>query len=263
MRKICSLDFIQIAQLPTDVLDSYGNVVLQANTSPDEQWILKNYFKDLYTEEVKIIIQKPESVENKVVLDEKSVGACDDVTGAITDDLSNDQADDDNLVVEEETLDTNLKAFSEEKIAKISEVAFELASMFGYDNSEKEKLKLIATYFNASLNQFTKKDLLDKKFSANKANKSYEMLNTKAGIPDDVKLALKNIIEPYDTVKFNLSNKIPLNHIMTPIYVYEDLMLKFNNNKDKVLEKMLQYGGNRFNIFVLHKFLKIMRDMND
>lgn len=265
MKKICSLDFIKIEQIPTDVLDTAGNVILQANTKPDEQWILKYYFKDIYTEEVKVIVQEPETVE--VAELETEISEDNQIDMEIEGDESPDSTEDSELAeeetVEEENLDDKLEPYSEEQVNKISDIALKLSSMFGYSEPEKEKLKKIAKYCNISLDQFTKRDLKDKKFSLNKAKKSHEMLMTQPGVSDEVKNAIGGIVDVYDTVNFSLDPKIPLTHIMFIIYIYEDLMLKFDNNKERVLEKMLQYGGNRFNVFVLHKFLKIVREMND
>ena len=66
----------------------------------------------------------------------------------------------------------------------------------------------------------------------------------------------------YDTNEFkpkdeNLSD-IPFSHIIGIADYYKKLLDK-NYTKEKALNKLLQIGGNRFNIFILHKFINKMR----
>ena len=55
---------------------------------------------------------------------------------------------------------------------------------------------------------------------------------------------------------------LPYSHIVAIASHYDNLLGK-NISKDEALKKMLQLGGNKFNIFILHKFIYMMRNLND
>lgn len=151
--------------------------------------------------------------------------------------------------------------FNDEQATRIAKYSVKLGELLNYSKDELEELKKAAYHCNIGISKFTIEDLEKKGFEKRKALESYEMLLEK-GFSEKIAEAVKLCINNYDSDTFTLSSKIPYYHIIAITYYYENLLSQ-TNSKQKALEKMLELGGNKFNIFILHKFIKIMRETND
>lgn len=152
--------------------------------------------------------------------------------------------------------------FNEEEAKKIVESSLKLGKMFNYSANELKELEQVAYYSNIGITNFRKDDLAKKDFLKMKILSSYQMLSENGKVSNNIAQIIKNCASNYESNSFPLNSQIPYYHIVTITGFYEDL-LAVNESKTLTLMKMLQIGGNQFNIFVLHKFIKLMRDSDE
>lgn len=152
--------------------------------------------------------------------------------------------------------------FDEEQAQRIAQYSAKLGRMIGFSEAEVKELELVAYNCNIGVSKFKKADAAKKGFRKMKAYASYEKLIESGIIPAHLAEMVKYIVNSYESDSFPLDAKIPYYHIVAITSFYEDLLAQ-NKPKTEILLKMLQLGGHKFNIFVLHKFIKMMRDAND
>jgi len=165
--------------------------------------------------------------------------------------------------IEEEVLEENqpLK-FDIEQAKRMVEYSLKLGEILNFNAKELKELEQVAYYYNIGVSEFKKSDVSNKDFRKMKALASYELLIESGEVPSNIAEIIKFSATAYESTDFPLDTKIPYHHIVAITGYYEDL-LALNNSKELTLMKMLQMGGNHFNIFVLHKFIKLMRDNNE
>lgn len=152
--------------------------------------------------------------------------------------------------------------FDENQAKRIVNASIKLGKIFNYSPSELKELEQVAYYCNIGITEFRKNDLQKKDFRKRKILTSYNMLSRSGQVTDDIAQIIKSCASPYESDSFPLNSKIPYYHIVAITNCYEDLLAQ-SQSKDATLIKMLQMGGNHFNIFVLHKFIKLMKDSNE
>lgn len=152
--------------------------------------------------------------------------------------------------------------FDEEQANRIKQYSSQLAKQLGFSKDEIKEIELVAYNCNIGITRFKKADAAKKSFRKMKVFASYEQLMEEEAIPQHLAEMIKYIINPYDSDAFKLDSKIPYYHIVAITSFYEE-MLAQGKDKSDILLKMLQLGGHQFNIFVLHKFIKMMREAND
>lgn len=152
--------------------------------------------------------------------------------------------------------------FDEEQANRIKQYSSQLAKQLGFSKEEIKEIELVAYNCNIGITRFKKADEAKKSFRKMKIFASYEKLMEEETIPQHLAEMIKYIINPYDSDAFKLDSKIPYYHIVAITSFYEEMLAK-GKDKSDILLKMLQFGGHQFNIFVLHKFIKMMREAND
>lgn len=170
----------------------------------------------------------------------------------------NDEIDEVEEVVDD---DPQLK-FDEAQAKDIVKFAQKLGNLLKLSANELKDLELVAYNYNIGIDRFKKSDSLKKQFRSLKAYASYEKLINEGVISTKIAEMVKMTASGYDSNAFPLSDKIPIANIVSIVGYYVDL-LSGGLSKDKVLLKMLQLGGNQFNIFALHKFIKMMRELDE
>lgn len=148
--------------------------------------------------------------------------------------------------------------FDESQAKSIVEHSVKLAKILNLSQKELKELEQVAYYCNIGISDLKKADLKNKEFRKMKAFASYKKLIDEAKVHRDIAEIVKFSANDYSSESFPLDSRIPLQHIVAITSFYEDLLDKTNSKQDTLL-KMLQLGGNHFNIFVLHKFIKLMR----
>lgn len=152
--------------------------------------------------------------------------------------------------------------FDGKQAKKIVEHSVRIAKMLNYASNEVNELEQVAYYYNYGIEKFKETDISKPNFRKVKAYASYEKLLEEGLVSDRVAEIVKLCGNNYESEGFPLSTKPPYHHIVAITGFYEDSLAQ-NKTKDETLLKMLQMGGNNFNIFVLHKFIRMMRDSNE
>lgn len=149
--------------------------------------------------------------------------------------------------------------FDDEQAKRIVEHSVKLGKLLSYPANDLKELEQVAYYYNAGIIKCKKADKSRKDFRKQKAFASYQLLLESNQVPSNIAEIVKLTANAYESDAFPLNSKIPYHHIVAITGYYEDLLSQ-NESKELTLMKMLQMGGNHFNIFVLHKFIKLMRD---
>lgn len=153
-------------------------------------------------------------------------------------------------------------SFDEELANRIVANSIKIGKILKYSPKELQELEQVAYYCNIGISKFKRADLEKSNFYKMKIYASYEYLIKNETISADLAEIVKHCGSNYDSNAFPLDSKIPFFHIVAITSYYEDLLMK-NNSKTSTLNKMLQIGGNKFNIFILHKFIRMMREENE
>lgn len=232
MIKICALDFLKKETFTTDVISRDGKILYSAEDKVTPEILLSLYFKEIYSEE-KIQVKNEDPVFQ--------------------------------VRTEEDELNEKL-VFDEEQALRVSKHSLEMAKILGWDEEECKDLQQAAYYHNVGDIELTKKDKLSKGYRQKRAEAGYHHLFKVLELPDKIAEVSKLYITNYDTNSFELDKKnrsnVPFHHIVA-IASYYDEFLKNTASKNEAIIKMLRLGGNKFNIFILHKFLYKMRNTND
>lgn len=149
--------------------------------------------------------------------------------------------------------------FDEKQAQRIAQHTVNFAKTLNFSDTDLKEIEQVAYYCNIGITEFKKSDLTKRNFRKRKFLASYEKLSSEGIIPENLAEIVKHCADDYDSDSFLLDTKFPYHHIVTLADVYEELLSQ-NNSKPETLLKMLQKGGNQFNIFILHKFIKMMRE---
>jgi len=166
------------------------------------------------------------------------------------------------LAAEKEALlkDPNLE-FDEIQAKRIVEHSLAIGKMFNFSQAELKDLEQVAYNCNIGITEFKKSDIAKKDFRKMKAYASYKKLQKEETIQPKIAEMVKFTATSHASDSAILNSKMPIDNIVGIVSYYED-SLSQNMPKEEILLKMLQLGGNHFNIFILHKFIKMMRDTN-
>lgn len=151
--------------------------------------------------------------------------------------------------------------FDEDEAKRMVENSLKIGKILKFSPVELKELEQVAYYYNIGITKFKKADLSRKGFRKMKIYASYEALLTKSDVPEKIAEMVKFCASNYEGFAFPLNQKIPCHNIVAITSFYEELLAK-TGSKEETLLKMLQIGGNQFNIFILHKFIKLMRETN-
>lgn len=161
----------------------------------------------------------------------------------------------------DEPEDKQLK-FDEEQAKRLVDYSVKLGKELGFAKAELKEIEEVAYNYNIAITQFTTDDLLKRGFRKMKVRAAYEYLSKANTVSEKVIESVKLCANNYESETFALNAKIPYHHIVAITSYYEELLAQYNS-KSKTLAKMMELGGNKFNIFVLHKFIRIMRENNE
>jgi hypothetical protein len=166
------------------------------------------------------------------------------------------------LTAEKEALlkDPNLE-FDEIQAKRIVEHSLAIGKIFNFTPAELKDLELVAYNCNIGITEFKKSDMAKKDFRKMKAYASYKKLQKEETVQPKIAEMVKFTATSHASDSVILNSKMPIDNIVGIVSYYED-SLNQNVSKEETLLKMLQLGGNHFNIFILHKFIKMMRDTN-
>lgn len=162
-------------------------------------------------------------------------------------------------IIAEYSEDAAKLKFDVERAKRIADYAFKMGVYSGYSEKMLDEVQQAAYMHNIGIVTLEKSDLEDiKAFPKKQAKASYDLL-LENGFSQAIADTAKFCINSYKSHAFDLTKPIPYHHIVAIASSYESLIDQ-GLSKQKALDSMLQSGGNRFNIFVLHKFIRLMRE---
>lgn len=285
MIKICSLDFLNREVFDTDVMLEDGKVVVKSGSKVTPALLLKLYFQDIYTQQdlceidknealfnqqEKIRIQQEEKELLQKTLEEKQLKKESEekipheftpVEQAAEERKKYGQIESQE---EKEKESSPLLVFDEERAARIAKYAVMLGKSINMEQGNLNELEKAAFYHDIGRKKLREEDLGKKDFKRKVANLSYDIMTKEMNLPEQVAEVAHFYLDSYESKDFKLDKQhgfvVPYSHIISIVVCYDNLLAEFS--KDETLLKMLQMGGNRFNIFVLHRFINIMRNSN-
>ena len=247
MIKICSLEFLNKNEFDTDILLEDGRVLFSAGSAITPELLLRLYYKDIYVN--KNLFKEEFKKELKDKTEEIQAPALSETVKSILPKNS------------EETLE-----FDEQQAQRVADYSVKLGQKIGMEPQQLEELKQAAYYHNIGRTKLTKADLDKNDFKKRQAEEGYNFLITEKNFSEKIAEAAIFYNRKYQGGQINLSERnyydLPYSHIVAITNYYDELINK-NTSKDDVLKQMLQLGGNKFNIFILHKFINMMRNSND
>lgn len=190
------------------------------------------------------------------------INKMDNVNEKNNEDLVLGEKSDKEAEVENEDPDNMQLVFDENQASRIVEYSLKLGKLLKFSANDLKELEQVAYYCNIGISEFKKSDLSKKGFRKMKAFASYEKLLSEKNVSEKIAEMVKFCANNYESDAFPLNSQIPFHQIVAITSFYEELLMQ-NNSKQTTLLKMLQIGGNQFNIFILHKFIKMMRETND
>jgi len=240
MYKVCSLDYINSEIFDVDILSADEKILYPAGTKITPEILLKLYFKEIYADEKTKIEQLDILPQEQVVEIE-----------------NNTRTDEYNFDVDEK----GYIIFDEQQAMRVSDLALSIGKEIKYNKEQLEILKQGAYYHNIGITNFKPEDLRKKDFKQLQAQAGYEILKNQKNMPEEIALCAKLWINNYEPSAHNLKEDIPYHHVVAISRFYDKLGTQ-KIQKEKILEIMLKCGGNKFNIYVLHKFIRMMRGQN-
>lgn len=268
MIKICSLDFLNREVFDTDIMSADGKIVCKTNDKVTPDKLLKLYFQELFAEvdlcelernrekeEQEKFWREEEEKQEKARIEEELKKKAEKKIYAKLEETKPEQE-----LVDEKEIAKQL-IFDEDRAKRIQAYATLMAKAIKLPTEKMKELEQVAYYYNVGRSQFNESDLTRKGFKKRQAAASYEMLLNEMNFAPHMAEVAELYLVPYDSKEFKLEKhggtEVPYQHIVAIADYYEELMSK--TSKEEALLKMIQLGGNRFNIFVLHKFVEIMR----
>lgn len=274
MIKICSLDLLNKENFETDVMTADRRVLYSIGEKITPEIILKLYFKEIYVEKTPIKVISEESTSDsdshKIAVSTFSKENVHSGPRTINADISegpditipkdfNRLEQDPEAVNLKDDFENQPLEFDEEQAKKIVSHSLKLGKILNFSEGELKELEQVAYYCNIGITNFRRQDALKKGFRRMKAFIGYDKLISEKIVSVKIAEMVKVSASNYESETFSLDAKIPYNHIVAITSYYEELLAQ-NASKELTLLKMLQIGGNQFNIFVLHKFLNTMKE---
>ncbi len=153
--------------------------------------------------------------------------------------------------------------FDEGHAQRVREYSLKIGKLIDMPKDKLEELKDAAYYHDIGITKFTESDLQKANFDMWQGEAGVNILTKERQFPKSVAEVALAHLKPYNSARFPLikedKNCVPYAHIVAIANCFDELSYK-NLGKKRALEKMAQLGGGRFNIFILHKFIRAMRD---
>lgn len=251
MTEICSLDFLNKEKFDLDIISEGGTKLFSAETEITPEALLSLYFKKFTT---KNPLKTPEEIEaaRKKALQENPPKNLEEYLSFFEEFIN----------INPENLN-----FDKDNAEKIMKLSCSIGALVDMPQVAMEKLKLAAYFYKIGVIKLTETDLSIPGFSKKVGETGYNLLTLKMRIMEEVAVTANDYMLPYDVSSLNIQSKdtsdIPYSHIVSIADYYYKLIDEKNFTKEDALKKMLKFGGNKFNIFLLHKFIKMMRESDE
>lgn len=269
MIKICSLEFLNKNSFDVDITLADGRVLFSAGDPITPSLLLRLYYKEIFingypikkereldedldsNEACELTVDKVESFfEESPEPEEEIEKTREYATVAIADE------DDSNEPLE----------FDEEQGKRVAQLTVKFAQHLGISQQQIQELHQAAYYHKIGRTKLKKSDLGERDFYQKQGDAGYEILTKEMKLSERIAEAAKFYYRRCQGSQMQYDNQnysdIPYSHIVAITSYYDDL-ISVNLTEDAALQEMLRQGGNKFNIFILHKFISMMRNTND
>lgn len=249
MIKVCSLEFINKNTFDVDIMSSDGKLLFPAGSEITPELLLRLYYKDIYTKGR--VEEEAKAKTTDIDIEEKlqTLATLQTIKEVIIDEGSKEPLE-----------------FDEEQAKRVADYSTKLGQTIGMEKKHIEELQQAAYWHNIGRTKLTKADLNKKDFKRKQAEEGYNLLIKEKKLSEKIAEAAKFYNRKYQSSQMDFKEPnysgVPYSHIIA-ITSYYDELISQNMQKDEALKKMLQIGGNKFNIFILHKFITMMRNTND
>lgn len=156
--------------------------------------------------------------------------------------------------------------FNKDDADKLAQLAVEVGKLLNFSVGKLKELEKAGYYLRIGMPRLTTSDIEDRKtFRQKLANASYQIVMNEMHLPEPICTSIRNYVVDYNIKQFNIAGnkniQIPNIHILAVVNCY--VTLRKTRSKEDTLKEMLYIGGNKFNVFLLHKFIHMMRMRND
>lgn len=152
--------------------------------------------------------------------------------------------------------------FNEEQAQRVAELSVRLAAVLSMGAKQQDEVKQAAYYHNIGRSKFRKLDLEEKDFKKRQAVAGYNHILNDLKLSPKIAEAAMFYNKKYQSSELNLKSgkqaDFPYSHIVAVTNYYDELTSE-GLSKSATLMKMLELGGNKFNVFILHKFIHMVR----
>lgn len=230
MKKICSLDFLNKETFGVDVKSPSGEVLCSRDEEVTPNKLLKLYYVELCVDEELEAAYQVELEAQKIA-------------------------------------ESKIKwlAFDEEEAKAVQKYALIIADILRLPPERKNEVKQAAYYLKIANPQFKEEEALEPDFVFKRGEASFLHIFKELKLPKKVAEVAKLYFTKYDCNQFDIKKEnvgFSLTSIVS-IASYYNTFLRKTNSKNEAIMKMLRLGGNKFNIYILHKFIYKMRTTND
>lgn len=251
MSKICSLDFLKKKEFDLDIISIGEKKLFSVGDKITPEILLSLYFKEILAREPEKPPEEIERLERKAKMEQiDQTFAFLDMRKALEPFIEN-------------QLSTNIP-FDTAHAKRIMQLSYNLGVAIDMSDENIEELKQASYYYKIGVIKLTNEDLLEPDFEKRQAEIGYELLTSEMKMSKKVADVTRDYSLKYNSVAFDLSSKdasgIPYAHIVGIVDYYDKLVTKASLSNDEALKRMLQIGGDKFNVFILHKFINMMRD---
>jgi hypothetical protein len=280
MKRINALDFLNKPNFTIDVYSEKGELLYPLGSEVTSEILLRAYFKKLYIKDedeniyLEIDKDKDKDKEKETYIEplETEVNASTErqekvveevLTKSFTEKLSDDdEKTEETKAAQTLTIDPDAHLVFDETLSQdIANLSVKFAEHLGYSKNELEEIKQAAYYRNIGITSFKEKDKLSEDFKNDVGLESYKILKDKMNFPEKIAVVAKFYFKNYDVMNFklNVNEPIPYQYLVGITNFYVERMKEMEDN-DKVLILMLKEGNDKFNTFLLHKFINMMRN---
>ena len=278
MKRINALDFLNKPNFTIDVYAENGELLYPLGSVVTPEILLRAYFKRLYIkdedENIYLEIDKDKDKTKGTVTEtqEPEVKESTDRQEKIVEEVltksfqetpsTSHKKEDETETTPTLTIDPEAHLEFDEKLSQaVAELSVRFAEHLDYATSEIAEIKQAAYYRNIGITSFTEKDKLSEDFKNDVGLESYKILKEKMNYPEKIAIVAKFYFKDYDVKNFKLNAKepIPYQYLIGITNFYVERMQEMED-KDKVLMLMLKEGNDKFNTFLLHKFINMMRN---
>lgn len=261
MIKVCSLDFLNKSTFDVDIFTADNKILFPKGTKITPELLMNLYFKEMYVSEDAF---KKESVKEppKAQVQETTQVKIEIQTEAQTQSMPEFAVQQKPV---EPSIDKNLNEpleFDEQQAQRVAEYTVSFAKKLGFDQKQTEELRNAAYYHNIGRTKLTNADLNKTGFKKKQAETGYRLLKEEMSFSEKMAEAARFYNKSYTHTKLTSSkmspHELPYSHIIAITSYYNESITR-KVSKEETLKKMLQMGANKFNVFILHKFISMMR----